>query len=316
MDFKDYYAALGVAPDADEKAIKTAYRKLARKYHPDVSKEADAEAHFKEVSEAYEVLKSPEKRAEYDQLRQYQQSGRFEAPPGWQPSGGFEGAEHFQEQDFSDFFESIFGAHAGPQAHRRREARGRDIELEVPLFLEESQSGEPQPIRFGLPSYDEQGRRRPDVEKTLKVRIPPGVVDGERIRLKGQGAPGIGGAPAGDLYLIIRLAPHPLFDVDGRDLVLSVPLAPWEAALGAKIEVPTLNGRIALSVPPGSQSGQRLRIRGKGLAGKGEDPAGDLYAVLKVVMPKGAPEGETRKHWEELAARAAFDPRSQWGKRP
>ena len=184
------------------------------------------------------------------------------------------------------------------------------------VHLEESQSGEPQPIRFGLPSYDEQGRRLPDVEKTLKVRIPPGVVDGERIRLKGQGAPGVGGAPAGDLYLIIRLAPHPLFDIDGRNLVLSVPLAPWEAALGAKIEVPTLNGGIALSVPPGSQSGQRLRIRGKGLAGKGEDPAGDLYAVLKVVMPKGAPEGETRKHWEELAARAAFDPRSQWGKRP
>lgn len=317
MDFKDYYAALGVAPDADEKTIKSAYRKLARKYHPDVSKEANAEERFKEVAEAYEVLKSPEKRAEYDQLRQYGSREQFEAPPGWQPSGGFEGAEHFHEQDFSDFFESIFGARAGAQGQQRpREQRGRDIELEVPLFLEESQSGEPQPIRFSLPSYDAHGRRLPDVEKHLKVRIPPGAADGERIRLKGQGAPGVNGGAAGDLYLIVRLAPHPLFDVDGRDLLISVPLAPWEAALGAKIEVPTLKGRIALSVPPGSQAGQRLRIRGKGLAGKGNGAAGDLYAVLKVVMPKGAVEGEARKLWEELAAKAAFDPRHEWSKRP
>ncbi|MFZ5957085.1 curved DNA-binding protein [Pseudomonas knackmussii] len=317
MEFKDYYAALGVAPDADEKTIKSAYRKLARKYHPDVSKEANAEERFKEVAEAYEVLKSPEKRAEYDQLRQYGNREKFEAPPGWQPSGGFEGAEHFQERDFSDFFESIFGARAGAQGQQRpRERRGRDIELEVPLFLEELQSGEPHPVSFGLPAYDEYGRRQPDVEKHLKVRIPPGAVDGERIRLKGQGGAGANGGPAGDLYLIIRLAPHPLFDVEGRDLLVSVPLAPWEAALGAKVEVPTLAGRIALSVPPGSQAGQRLRIRGKGLAGKGGDAAGDLYAVLKIVMPKGAAEGDTRKLWEELAAKAAFDPRREWSKRP
>ncbi|WP_090263341.1 curved DNA-binding protein [Pseudomonas panipatensis] len=314
MDFKDYYAILGVAPDADEKAIKTAYRKLARKYHPDVSKEADAEAHFKEVAEAYEVLKSPDKRAEYDNLRQYGHGERFEAPPGWQPSGGFEHAEHgFQGHDFSDFFESIFGAQGGPQAHRRHERRGQDIELEVPLFLEETLSSEPRPISFKLPGFDEHGRRQ-EVHKSLKVRIPVGVTDGERIRLKGQGAAGIGGGPSGDLYLIIRLVPHPLFDVDGRNLLVTVPLAPWEAALGAKIEVPTLAGRIALSVPAGSQTGQRLRIRGKGLAGKGDEPAGDLYAVLKVVMPKGAAAEATRKLWEDLATQAAFDPRAEWGK--
>ncbi|KAF1054475.1 MAG: Curved DNA-binding protein [Stenotrophomonas maltophilia] len=317
MDFKDYYAALGVAPDADDKAIKNAYRKLARKYHPDVSKEADAEAHFKEVSEAYEVLKSAEKRAEYDQLRQYRNGERFEAPPGWQPGGGFEGAGQggYAEHDFSDFFESIFGAHAGPQAHRRSERRGQDIEMEVPLFLEETLSGESKAISFSLPSFDEFGRRQAPQAKTLNVKIPQGVGDGERIRLKGQGAAGANGGANGDLYLVIRLVPHPLFDVDGHDLLVTVPVAPWEAALGGKVEVPTLSGRINLNLPAASQAGQRLRIKGKGLPGRNGADAGDLYAVLKVVMPKGAADEATRKLWEELAAKAAFDPRADWGKR-
>lgn len=316
MEFKDYYAALGVAPDADEKAIKTAYRKLARKYHPDVSKEADAEAHFKEVSEAYEVLKSPEKRAEYDELRQYgQQGAQFRAPPGWQPRGGFEGPPPGHEQDFSDFFEQIFGARAGGGGARQPRAhRGQDVEMEVPLFLEEAISGGSRPISFSLPNYDEYGRKLAPQNKTLQVKIPLGTTDGERIRLKGQGAAGINGGAAGDLYLVIRLVPHPVFDVDGRDLVVTVPVAPWEAALGAKVEVPTLGGRINLGIPASSQAGQRLRIKGKGLPNKGDAAPGDLYAVIKVVMPKHADEA-TRKLWEELAAKATFDPRAEWGKR-
>jgi curved DNA-binding protein len=231
MDFQDYYAILGVAPDADDKAIKTAYRKLARKYHPDVSKEADAEAHFKEVAEAYEVLKSPEKRAEYDNLRQYghgEPSRRRRAGS----SGGFEHAEHgFQGHDFSDFFESIFGAQAGPQAHRRHERRGRHRAGSAAVSRDAVQRTAADQLQ--APGFDEHGRRQ-EVHKSLKVRIPVGVTDGERIRLKGQGAAGIGGGPSGDLYLIIRLVPHPLFDVDGRNLLVTVPLAPWEAALGLK----------------------------------------------------------------------------------
>ncbi|WCE06541.1 curved DNA-binding protein [Pseudomonas sp. JBR1] len=313
MDFKDYYEVLGVAPDVDDKTLKTTYRKLARKYHPDVSKEADAEARFKEVAEAYDVLRDPHKRAEYDQVRRYQQQGeRFQVPPDWQPGSGADYSDPHAGfgQDYSDFFESLFGA-AGRSQQGGFARRGRDIELELPLFLEESQAGSTKPLSFSLPQRDELGRRVGETTKTLNVKIPAGSTDGERIRLKGQGEPGMGGAEAGDLYLVIRLVPHPLFDVDGQDLVVSVPLAPWEAALGAKVQVPTLDGQIMLSIPPGSQSGARLRVRGKGLAGKAGQ--GDLHALLKVVMPPKGDE-ETQALWRQLAERAAFDPRQDWRK--
>jgi len=313
MDFKDYYEVLGVAPDVDDKTLKTAYRKLARKYHPDVSKEADAEARFKEVAEAYDVLRDPHKRAEYDQVRLYQQQGeRFQVPPDWQPGSG----ENYSDpqagfgEDYSDFFESLFGA-AGRSQQGGFARRGRDVELELPLFLEESQAGSTKPLSFSLPQRDELGRRVGETIKTLNVKIPAGSTDGERIRLKGQGEPGIGGAQAGDLYLVIRLVPHPVFDVDGQDLLVTVPLAPWEAALGAKVQVPTLDGQIMLSIPAGSQSGARLRVRGKGLAGK--NGQGDLYALLKVVMPPKGDEA-TQALWRQLAERAAFDPRRDWRK--
>ena len=312
MEFKDYYAILGVEPAADEKTIKTAYRKLARKYHPDMNKEAGAEDRFKEVAEAYEVLSSAEKRAEYDQLRQYGRAGEsFEVPPGWQRTGGF-GAqhEHFGGGDFSDFFESIFGGQPGAHHRARPPRRGRDIELELPVFLEETLGEQSKPIDYALPAFDEHGRRI-NQPKSLNVRIPAGVADGERIRVKGQGAPGVNGGPNGDLYLVIRLVPHPIFDVDGHDLIVTVPLAPWEAALGAKVEVPTLSGRIHLSIPPDSQSGQRLRIKGKGLSSR--HAAGDLYAVLKVVMPPRNDE-RARQLWTELRDAAGFDQRSQWSK--
>ncbi len=315
MDFKDYYKVLGLEPGADDKAVKAAYRKLARKYHPDVSKEKDAENQFKEVAEAYEVLKSAEKRAEYDELRKYAQQGRpFEPPPGWQPRGNAGFADEMGGgRDYSDFFESLFGAAGRTQGPGRSSGRrGQDVEMELPILLEETLADEAKKIAFQLPQYSADGRPLAPISKTLNVKIPAGVSDGERIRLKGQGAPGLGGAANGDLYLIIRLVPHPLFDVEAHNLILTVPLAPWEAALGSKVTVPTLDGKIHLSIPANSQSGQRLRIKGKGLMNKlGE--RGDLYALFKIVIPAQADE-PTRALWAQLAEQAAFDPRAEWSK--
>lgn len=315
MDFKDYYKVLGLEPGADDKAVKAAYRKLARKYHPDVSKEKDAENQFKEVAEAYEVLKSAEKRAEYDELRKYAQQGRpFEPPPGWQPRGNAGFADEMGGgRDYSDFFESLFGASGRTQGPGRSSGRrGQDVEMELPILLEETLADEAKKIAFQLPQYSADGRPLAAISKTLNVKIPAGVSDGERIRLKGQGAPGLGGAANGDLYLIIRLVPHPLFDVEAHNLILTVPLAPWEAALGSKVTVPTLDGKIHLSIPANSQSGQRLRIKGKGLMNK-QSERGDLYALFKIVIPAQADE-PTRALWAQLAEQAAFDPRAEWSK--
>ncbi|UZJ60006.1 curved DNA-binding protein [Pseudomonas sp. KU26590] len=319
MDFKDYYKILGVEPTADEKTIKTAYRKLARKYHPDVSKEPGAEDKFKEASEAYEALSDPEKRAEYDEIRKYGSQGRFQPPPGWQGRGGAGagagqgyGAGDFENGDFSDFFSSIFGNRGGQQGGRAQSPgrRGQDVEMELAVFLEETLSTESKQISFNVPQHSASGQRMADITKTLNVKIPAGVTDGERIRLKGQGAPGVGGGEKGDLYLIIRLAPHPMFDVEGHDLIITVPIAPWEAALGTKVAVPTLTGKINLTLRPDSQNGQRLRVKGNGLLNK-QGQRGDLYAQLKIVMPKSTDEA-TKALWEKLAEQAAFDPRAQW----
>ncbi len=313
MDFKDYYKILGVEPTADDKAIKTAYRKLARKYHPDVSKERDAEEKFKEANEAYEALSSPEKRAEYDELRKYGQHGRpFQGPPGWESrsSGGFEGG------DFSDFFSSIFGARGGNGnpfgrgQQRSSGRRGQDVEMELAIFLEETLSAESKQISFQVPQHNANGQRTGFTTKTLNVKIPAGVSDGEKIRLKGQGAPGIGGGANGDLFLTIRMAPHPLFDVEGHDLIITVPLAPWEAALGTKVAMPTLTGKVNLTIRPDSQNGQRLRIKCMGLSNK-QGQRGDLYAQLKVVMPSQS-DAAARELWSKLSEQAAFNPRTQW----
>lgn len=321
MEFKDYYAILGVPDSADEKAIKIAYRKLARKYHPDVSHEQGSEEKFKEVAEAYEVLGDAKKRAEYDELRRYGRPEQgFEVPPGWRRSSPFEGFGDIGGRggrDFSDFFEAIFGSpgHAGHARGRARRParRGQDIEIELPIFLEETLAGESKKVAYRLPQYDEAGQRLADLNKTLNVKIPAGVGDRERIRLVGQGAPGVGGAANGDLYLTIRLVPHPLFDVEGHNLIITVPLAPWEAALGTKVMLPTLKGRVNLTIPANSQTGQRLRIKGKGLVSK-LGTTGDLYAVLKVVMP-GKHDAAIQQLWQQLAERAAFDPRNEWSKR-
>ncbi|MDB4542674.1 DnaJ domain-containing protein [bacterium] len=315
MEFKDYYQILGVQDDADPKAIKTAYRKLARKYHPDMNPDEGAEARFKEVAEAYEVLKDEQKRAEFDELRRYGSRSQqdFQAPPGWQSSAQADRqqAEQFQG-DFSDFFNSIFGARGQSQdasgfdqAHRS--SRGQDIEIELPVFLEETLRKNEKSIEFVIPA-DQYAQAQPS-KKHLKVKVPQGVMDGERIRLKGQGKPGYDGGLAGDLYLHIRVVPHPLFDVSGHNLTITVPLAPWEAALGAKITVPTLEGKISLTIPSNAQSGDKLRVKGKGL--KTKTLTGDLYAIVKVVMPEKTSD-KGRQLWEEIAATDAFDPRKEW----
>ena len=309
MELKDYYAILGVERTDDTKAIKTAYRRLARKYHPDVSSEKDAETKFKEIAEAYEVLKDKERREEYDTLWQHRNDPRFHeySSSGAARSGGTSAGQ----EDFSDFFSSVFGQQSR-QSRQPRPERGQDIETEVAVFLEEAQRGETRTIQFSLPVRNAFGMIVQEIPKTLKVKIPAGIGDGERIRLKGQGGQGSSGGPAGDLYLVIRIAPHPLFDVAGNDLEVVVPLAPWEAALGTKVSVPTLQDSILLTIPPGTQAGQRLRVKGKGLSGKQEQ--GDLYAVVKIVMPP-RPDEKSQALWQQLAdAGSAFDARRGWGK--
>jgi len=312
MEFKDYYDILGVDADADKKTLKAAYRKLARKYHPDVSTQSDAEERFKELSEAYEVLKDDEKRAQYDTLRQYGGAGGFDPPPDWR-SGDFQQDGGEYRGGFSEFFEEVFGRAGHGSRHGFSEQhfaqRGDDIELVLAAFLEDVYRGETRTISYQVPVFDERGHLD-TASKTLKVKIPAGTTQGDRIRLKGQGAPGIGGAPPGDLFLHVKIAEHPLYVVDGLDLSITLPVSPWEAALGRKFQVPTLDGAINLSVPADSQNGKRFRLRGRGL-GK-PDHRGDLYVVLRVTMPESASERE-RALWQQLSAASDFDPRQNWG---
>lgn len=311
MEFKDYYSILGVDEKATQDEIKKAYRRLARRYHPDVSKEEGAEQKFKEVGEAYEVLRDEEKRREYDQLRTLGAQGpggAFRPPPGW------EAATHFQEGgaggDFSDFFEALFGRGGG---FRRRHAqggfsmRGEDVHVELPLLLEEAFSGVEQTVELRVPAADEYGLIT-HRSKKLKVKIPAGTGDGQMLRIKGQGGPGLGGGESGDLLITVRLAPHPLYTVEGRDLSLVVPVAPWEAALGGKVRVPTPGGRLDVNVPANSQTGRKLRLSGRGLPGT---PPGDFYVVLRVVMPDRSTE-KSRELFAALAREVPFDPRAQW----
>lgn len=293
MKYKDYYAALGVPRDADAEAIKKAYRKLARQHHPDVAKGPDAEARFKEVAEAYGTLKDPEKRAAYDQLGARRGGEDFQPPPQWEQAfSGFEGA------DLSDLLDALARGHGQRGARRTVPLRGRDHEASVRLSLEDAHRG----TTVSLDVQHEDGAR------TLAVTVPAGVTEGQRLRLRGKGGPGRHGGPAGDIYLHITLAPHPLFRVDGHDLFLDLALAPWEAALGAEIEIPTLDGRVLLTVPHGTQSGRKLRLRGRGLA-NGHGGRGDLYAVARIDVPARLSPRE-RELFEELARESRFDPRT------
>jgi len=315
MEFKDYYKILGLEPDANLKAIKTAYRKLAHKFHPDMNPDKDAGAKFREVAEAYQVLKDEQLRAEFDELRQYGSQSRhdFQPPPGWRASSSAEHRAGTQFQgDFSDFFNSIFGGrgqfrHGQGFEQSQRASRGQDIEVTLPIFLEETLKEIQKQVEFVMPEDDYS--HTPSSKKHLKVKVPQGVMDGERIRLKGQGKPGHQGGAAGDLYLHIRVVPHPLFDVQGHNIIITIPLSPWEAALGTKISVPTLDGKINLTIPPDSQSGDKLRVKGKGL--KTKTLIGDMFAIVKVTMPEKTSE-KSRQLWQELANSEDFDPRREW----
>lgn len=314
MDFKDYYQIMGVARDASAEDIKRAYRKLARKYHPDVSKEAHAEERFKEVQEAYEVLKDPEKRAAYDQLGSRYRAGQdFRPPPDW--GRGFEFSQHFGSSDdagFSDFFSSLFGSRSPfgrAGAGRGPSPQGQDHSARIQISLEDAYRGGVQTIELQSPELTPNGTVvvKP---RTLRVTIPPGVVEGQQIRLAGQGSPSMSGGKPGDLYLEIGFRPHPLFKVEGRDVMLTLPIAPWEAALGATVNAPTLGGAVEMRIPAGAKSGQRLRLRARGMPGP---TPGDQYVVLKIVLPS-ADSPQARALYEQMKRDLNFDPRADLGK--
>jgi curved DNA-binding protein len=311
LQYKDYYAILGVARDATAGDIKKAYRKAARKYHPDVSKEKDAEVRMKEVNEANEVLSDPQKRAAYDQLGQgYRPGQEFRPPPGWddgfefsgQGPGGGDGA------DFSDFFSQLFGRGAGRGGPRGRamHVRGEDHHAKVTVDLEDAYRGASRQISLRMPTVDAQGHVALTT-RTLNVQIPKGLSEGQMMRLAGQGAPGRGSGGPGDLLLEVHFNAHPRYRVDGRDVLADLPVAPWEAALGAAVPVHLPDGgELRVRIPEGAQSGRQLRLRGKGIPG---DPPGDLLLDLKVVLPP-ASTPRARELYETMARELEFDPRA------
>lgn len=323
MEFRDYYKVLGVERKAGADEIKTAYRRLARKYHPDVSKEANAEAHFKEVQEAYEVLRDTEKRAAYDQLGSQWKSGeQFRPPPNWGSDFEFAGTPaegggrrwrvhtagpgdgSSSQEDFSDFFSSLFGG-GSPFAARTGRAGGRDHHARIDITLEEAYHGTTRTLELKRPEVKPDGSVELHTH-TVRVSIPAGVTEGQLIRLAGQGEPASGGGTPGDLYLEVHLGPDKRFTLDNRDVTLTFPVAPWEAALGASVTVPTLGGEVSMHIPAGAQSGQKLRLRGRGLPGQ---PPGDQYVQLKVILPP-ADTPQAKALYEDMRTKLNFDPRA------
>ena len=312
MEYQDYYKTLGVSREATAEEIKKSYRKLARKYHPDVSEEPNAEEKFKSVKEAYEVLKDSEKRKAYDQMGAHWQQGQgFQPPPGWEfHQRGADGAT-YQEftggGNFSDFFESLFGQYARGGAQRTREfrQRGQDQHAKIAINLEDAFQGTTRTLTLQEPSLNPQTGQVTYQTRHLKVKIPPGVTQGQQIRLSGQGSPGRGSGPHGDLYLEIALQPHAFYTVEGKDVYLNLPITPWEAALGAKVDVPTLGGNITLTIPPGSQTGQKMRLKNRGLPGK---LPGDQYVLLRIYIPE--PKNDQQKAiYQQMATEMQFNPR-------
>jgi curved DNA-binding protein len=300
VEYKDYYQIMGVGRDASADDIKRAYRKLARKYHPDVSKEKDAEARFKEVGEAYEVLRDPEKRAAYDALGTRKPGEEFRPPPDWQfDYGGTETDAGMH----SDFFEQLFGG-LGRGRRGSFRSRGLDTAGQVEVTLEEAFRGTERRLSLQRVAVDERGRAQPTTQQ-LTVRIPAGVVDGQRIRVPSQGEPGMGGGAPGDLFLEVRLLPHRWFRAEGRDILLDLPVTPWEAALGETVRVPTLGGRVDLKLPKGSQTDGQLRLRGRGLPG---NPPGDQLVVLKIMAPPAQTPADEALY-KEMAAKLRMSPR-------
>lgn len=305
MKYKDYYEVLGVGRDASLDEIKKAYRKLAHQYHPDVSKDPASTDKFKEIAEAYRTLKDPEKRAAYDQLGSYRPGQDFEPPPSWgQHFGGSQFS--FDDLDLSDLF-SAFAGRAG-RTGAQMAMPGQDFEVTAQISLEDAYRGTLVDLNFSVPEYDGHGRLT-RAERNFKARIPKGVTDGQKLRLAGKGGRGFNGGRNGDLYLNIGLRPHPLYRVQGHDLYLDLPLAPWEAALGAAIDIPTLAGGVRLKVPPGTAAGQKLRIALRGLPRQSGAP-GDLYAQVQIVLPQVLSERE-RMLLRELGEASNFNPRSR-----
>lgn len=311
MEFKDYYQVLGLDKSASEGEIKKSYRKLARKYHPDVSKEADAELRMKDVNEAYAVLGDLEKRAAYDQLgNRYRDGQEFQTPPNWDGGSGFSGADM---GEYSDFFANLFGQAAPGQSGRGgragpRPRRGQDSHAKIVIDLRDAYQGAPRTITLRGARADALGRVSIQ-EHSLNVQIPRGVKEGQHIRLAGQGGPGSGGSAAGDLFLEVHFKPDPHYRVDDRDVYLSLPVTPWEAALGASIEAPTPSGKVQVKIPANSQSGRKLRLKGRGIPG---EPAGDLYLLLEIALPPADTE-KARQLYEMMAREMAFNPRLAMG---
>lgn len=320
MQFHDYYQTMGVDENASDEEIKRAYRKLARKYHPDVSKEADAEEKFKAVNEAYEVLKNAEQRAAYDELRRggYRSGEQFQPPPDWQAHHAGQHYHHhqFSSDDlagFSDFFQSMFGE--GYSATAGRSGAGRyqqapmaqDIHASIEVSLEEAFNGATKRIHYERPIVDSAGQQHHE-RKTMDLSIPAGVAEGQHLRLKNLGASYAQGQN-GDLYIEIHITPHSVFIKDGLDINLVLPLTPWEAALGCKVTTPTLGGNIALTIPPNTPPGKRFRLKGRGMPGS---PPGDQYCTIELANPSRIDE-QTRALYEQLAAQCDFNPREAIG---
>jgi curved DNA-binding protein len=312
VDYKDYYTIMSVDRDASQDDIKRAYRKLARKYHPDVSKEADAEARFKDVGEAYSVLKDPEKRAAYDQLGAGWKAGQdFRPPPNWDAGFEFTGSG-FKSGDpgaYSEFFEALFGQDLGSgrkaRADYNYQARGEDHHSKVLIDLEDAYNGSTRSITLRSPVLSDDGHVATR-DRTLTVKIPKGVLQGQRIRLAQQGAPGHGGGASGDLYLEIDFRPHKRYSVDGRDVYLRVPITPWEAALGATVTVPTPTGAVGLKVPAGTSSGQKLRLKGRGIPSQ---PPGDLFVTPELTLPP-ADSDKAKELYRKMQQEMDYDPRA------
>ena len=307
MKFKDYYSILGVERGASAADVKKAYRALAQKYHPDVSKEADAEARFKEIAEAYQTLKDPAKRAAYDELGAHSPGEEFRPPPNWGQKNSDQNFS-FEDLDLADLFAGL----SRQKAHGARHARqppiaGQDYEVSANISIEDAYQGALLDLNLSLPDYDDSGRLR-RVAHALKARIPKGATDGQRLRLPGKGGRGVNGGRSGDLYLTIVLNPHSLFRVSGHDVYVDLPLSPWEAALGATVEVPTLGGTVQLKVPAGTAAGQALRLAKRGLP-LPRGGSGDQFAIAKIVLPKILSESE-RKLFEQLADISEFAPRA------
>ena len=318
MEYKDYYDILGLKKEASQDEIKRSYRKLARKYHPDVSKEDESETKFKEVGEAYEVLKDPEKREAYDQLGSNWQGGQegFQPPPDWDQNFDFGGGGYTQgnAQDYSSFFEDLFGGgqsaggrytNQGGQS-RGFQSKGENVRAKIMIDLEDSLNGAQQSVKVSSPEVNAQGQMV-NKEKTLNIKIPKGIKEGQSIRLSKQGSPGHGGGEAGDLLIEVAFNTHSLYSINEKDISLNVPIAPWEATLGATIQVPTPDGKkVDMKVPADSQQGRKLRLKGKGLPGK---DAGDFYVILQVMLPPSS-DPKVKEYNEKMRDEIDFNPRS------